>query len=223
MQKLLIPFKSQMMLCGYKNTMYKNYWGYPHYGVDISTIQGGAGSDNTVYGSGNGIVVASGQDNRLGYGVAIFYKDCLNHKTGEVYDLIARYIHMKTVYVKTGDVVTSSTKIGVEGKEGTGDYHLHIEFDRDIKYPTYSPQVSMQSTFWKKGTDTTVNPSFIFHASADRKNVDPTYNPEWLNMEDFKIPFLAVDVNYKMLYDEQLEIGKKQVDKLQRIKLILEE
>lgn len=27
-QKLKMPFKSQMMLCGYKNAEYKKYWGY---------------------------------------------------------------------------------------------------------------------------------------------------------------------------------------------------
>ena len=40
MHKLIMPFKRQMMLCGYKNAEYQKYWGYPHYGVDISTIQG---------------------------------------------------------------------------------------------------------------------------------------------------------------------------------------
>lgn len=224
MQKLIMPFRSQMMLCGYKNPRYHNHWGYPHYGVDISTIQGNAGTDHAVYSSGEGIVVGAGQDNRLGYGVAILYRDCFNHKTGQSYDLIARYLHMKTVFVKVGDLVTQNTKIGLEGKEGTGDFHLHIEFDRDTKYPLYTPQVSSLSSFWRKGIDSTVNPSHVFHQADGRSIVEPTYNPEWLNRpDDFAIPIILSATNYEALYKDQLDINRKLVDKLNRISDITKE
>lgn len=210
MQRLILPFKKQMMLCGYRNKEYLKYWKYEHLGVDISTIQGGAGSDHVIYGSGEGEVVAVGKDNSLGWGVAILYKDVYNHKTGEVYDVIARYMHMKEVYVTQGQKVTINTPIAPEGKEGTGDYHLHIEFDTDTNWPTYSPQVSAGHTFWRKGTDSSINPSFLFHVSDDRQIVPPTYNPAWLNSEDFNFPLAEVTVvtndynELKNKYDELL-------------------
>ena len=203
MQKLLMPFKKQMMLCGYKNPEYKKYWGYSHYGVDISTIQGGAGDDHTIYASGNGIVAAVGRDNSLGWGIAVVYTDCINHKTGEIYDLTARYMHMSECYVAAGQKVYAATPLALEGKEGTGDYHLHIEFDTDVKAPLFSPQVSKGHSFWKKGTDTTVDPSFILHTSKDRTTVKPTYNPAWLNRDDFDIPLTNEDItecDYKAMY-----------------------
>ena len=43
-------------------------------------------------------------------------------------------------------------------------------------------------TFWEKGRDTTVNPSLWLYKSDDRALVSPTYNPAWLNTEDFCIP-----------------------------------
>ena len=184
-----MPFLRQMMLCGYKNAEYKKYWGYAHYGIDLSTIQGGAGSDPTVYASGNGTVLAAGRDAKLGYGVCVLYPDCYNHKTGKTQSLTARYMHLRSVSCKAGDRVTAGTRLGVEGKEGTGDYHLHLEFDTDItpKYAAFSPQVA-GSTFWKKGTDSTVNPSFVLHVGEGQAVAKPTYNPAWLNQEDQAIP-----------------------------------
>ena len=126
MQKLLMPFKSQMMLCGYKNAEYKKYWGYHHYGADISAVQGGAGNVRVIYASGDGIVADVGRDNSLGWGIAVIYPDCLNHKTGECCDLTARYMHMSECCVTKGQRVSADTPLAVEGKEGTGDYHLHL-------------------------------------------------------------------------------------------------
>ena len=199
MQKLIMPFKKQMMLCGYKNAEYKKYWGYPHYGVDISTIQGQGGDDPTVYASGYGVVLLAGWDAKLGGAVCVLYADAYNHNTGKNADVVARYMHLASVNVKTGDAVKEGSVIGLEGKEGTGDYHLHLEFDTDIKYPQYSPQVA-GSTFWKKGTDSSVNPSYLLHVGAVQEIVPPTYNQAWLNEEDVNIPHLPEQPDYKALY-----------------------
>lgn len=193
MQKLRIPFRKAMMLCGYKNQKYRDYWGYAHYGIDISTIQGGAGDDDTVYASGTGKVVAAGKDSKLGGAICVQYDDVYNHKTGETVSVVARYMHLKSVSVKTGDTVTLDTPLGVEGKEGTGDYHLHLEFDTDLNYPQWTPQVSSGLSFWVRGVDSTVNPSYLLHQDADHELVEPTYNPEWLNSEDFSIPVVEPD------------------------------
>ena len=42
--------------------------------------------------------------------------------------------------------------------------------------------------FWRKGTDTTLNPSFWLWKTDSRDIVEPAYNTEWLNIEDFAIP-----------------------------------
>ena len=60
MQKLRMPFKKSTMVCGYKTQRYLKAWGYPHYGVDISTYQGTEADDHTVYASGTCKVVAAG-------------------------------------------------------------------------------------------------------------------------------------------------------------------
>jgi len=184
-QKLLMPFKAQMMLCGYKNEEYQKYWGYPHYGVDISAHE--INSDHNVLASGDGIVVAAARDNSLGCGIAILYKDCIS-RNGEKADLIARYMHLSAMKVSKHDVVKAGDILGLEGKEGTQDYHLHLEFDTDLIYPTYSPQVSNNHTFWMKGIDTTVNPSMWLFVGDNQEIAKPTYNPAWLNPEDFNIP-----------------------------------
>ena len=212
MQRLIMPFKRQMMLCGYKNAEYKKHWGYPHYGVDISTIQGSAGDDPTIYASGNGVVHRAGKDSKLGYALCIVYSDVLNHRTGEIRPVVARYMHLSKLMVKAGDAVKTGAPLGIEGKEGTGDYHLHIEFDTDIQYPQHSPQVA-GSSFWKKGTDSTVNPSHLFHIGEGQSLVPPTYNPAWLNDEDFRIPTVPVELDYKKLYEAE----KKKLEKIAEI------
>ena len=188
-QKLILPFTRSMMLCGYKNPRYQKHWGYPHYGIDISTIQGGAGTNPKIYASGEGVVVAAGRDEKLGGAVAVLYSDVIM-PDGTTADLIGRYMHLRSVAVKLGERVKTGSLLGVEGKEGTGDYHLHLEFDTDTKYPVYSPQVA-GSNFWKKGTDSTVNPSLLLHIGAGQSLAAPTYNPEWLNKEDLNIPALS--------------------------------
>lgn len=195
MQELVMPFTRCMMLCGYKNPEYTKYWGYPHYGVDISTIQGGASDDHTIRASGDGTVVIVGKDSRLGYGAVVLYKDAVNHATGETVSVVGRYMHMQKLYVRNGDTIKAGDPIGEEGKEGTGDYHLHLEFDTDVSpaYATWSPQVAGTGGFWRKGVDSTVNPSFLLHVGPGQSLADPTYNPAWLNPEDFEIPETSED------------------------------
>jgi len=204
-QKLIMPFKRQMMLCGYKVEPYRKHHGFLHYGVDVSSIQGGAGTDAHIYASGHGTVLAAGRDSRLGGAVAVLYPDALNHATGDVRGLVARYMHLTSVSVKAGDAVAPGDELGVEGKEGTSDYHLHLEFDTDTNpaFATWSPQVK-SGNFWKKGTDTTVNPSHVLHVGPEQVIVEPNYNPAWLNPEDFTIPaWTQSDMDYATLYESE--------------------
>lgn len=225
MQKLLMPFQSQMMLCGYKNPNYRKHWGYDHYGVDISTIQGGAGSNHNIYASGAGQVVACGFDNSGGNVIVVIYPDAYNHYTKKSCDLVARYMHLASITAKKGQAVRVGDVLGVEGKTQTGDYHLHIEFDTDIKWSCYSPQVSSkddtqsaaQGNILMKGTDSVVNPSHIFHLGDNQKIVPPTYNPTWLNPEDKIIPALPTEDNevlYKRISDLESELADERAMRL---------
>lgn len=202
MQKLILPFKKNMFICGYKNKMYKKQWGYSHFGVDITATQGIEFHefDRTIYGSGRGYVVDCGYDNSGGNIVIVRYKDVFNHKTGEISDLVARYMHLAKIYVSPSDTVTPDTRLGEEGTTPNTTIHLHIEFDTDLKFPYHSPQVSSkddhktrpQGNVLKHGIDTTVNPSYIFHAVEDRAIIAPVFNPSYLNKEDFDIPFVEL-------------------------------
>ena len=158
-QRLLLPFRRSMIVCGYKTDRYKKAWGYHHYGIDISTHQGVVQQDHSIRASGEGTVVAVGNDGSLGMGVAIVYRDCIG-RDGSVKTLVARYVHMRTVYVSSGQTVKTGDIIAEEGKEGTDAYHLHLELDTDTKWPVSTPQVSVANhSFWRKGTDSTLNPS----------------------------------------------------------------
>lgn len=209
-QRLLLPFRRGMLLCGYKNPQYERHWGYPHYGIDISSRQGNAGDDDSIYAGGSGQVLAAGHDNTLGYGAAVLYRGCIAHSGGK-YDLVARYMHMRTLCVAAGDAVDTSTVIGLEGKEGTADYHLHLELDTDTapEYAVWSPQVSRGHTFWKKGRDTTLNASCLLWQSKERLSVPPTYNPEWLNAEDLSIPQCPGDDALTDIRDSLLSLARQ--------------
>ncbi len=201
MQKLVLPFQKSQNLCGFKNANYLAYWKYSHYGLDISTIQGNAGTDHNIYGSGDGVVKAVGYDNSVGNTVIVVYEDVYMHGLDKVADLTARYAHMASTNVKVGDTVTVNTVLGVEGKTPLSagwDEHLHIEFDTDTTYYQYSPQVGSsddqktadEGNIWIKGTDSCIDPSLVWYQTLDRYLVPPTYNPSWLNTTDKTVPTL---------------------------------
>lgn len=188
MQKLRVPFKSSTMVCGYKTPNYIQKWGFHHYGIDISTYQGDHEDDHTVYASGDGVVVASGWDTKLGGALCIRYDDCYNHQNGKVYDVVVRYMHMNEVLVKTGQKVRLDTPIGVEGRHGTKNYHLHMEFDVDLNYPKWSPNVDKGLSFWVHGEDTTLNPSHFLYQDKNHVLLPDNWVDGWLNAIDRKIP-----------------------------------
>ena len=202
-QKLLLPFKRQQIICGYKTKAYLDAWLFNHFGIDISSHQGYSSAteqtnDHTIYASGEGLVVLCEKDipsagqKSLGMALAIQYNGCVS-RGGDTKDLVVRYIHCKDVLVKLGDRVTKNTPIAIEGAEGTMSYHLHFEVDTDINYPKYSPQVANGHSGWVHGIDTTLNPSLWLFQSADRIQDPYSFtNRAWINEStDVNLPMIA--------------------------------
>ena len=193
-QRLLFPFHKGMIICGYKTNQYKKSWGYPHYGIDISTHQGVTQQDHFIRASGEGIVAAVGNDDSLGGGIAIVYENCVG-RDRTLKTLVGRYMHMpySSILVKTGQAVHAGDILAEEGKEGTNDFHLHLEFDTDTNWPVYTPQVSQYGhKFWKKGTDSTVNPSLWLWQGDNALTVPYSFsNRAWINENiDTNLPFV---------------------------------
>lgn len=244
MQKLIFPFRRGMIIAGYKTAIYKKSWGYDHYGIDISSRQGYdatgvAKNDHVIYASGEGEVVWCQYDTAvkntaktLGYAIAILYKDCVAHD-GTVKDLVLRYMHSDTTFVKKGDKVHLGDPITVENKVGTTDYHLHLEMDEDTAWPQYTPQVSAGHSGWPKGVDSTVNPSEWLW--QDPEHVQDPYsftNTQWINDSDRQLPLATASDSWekdqliaemqKRIRElekevEELQIYKRQIQEIQQL------
>lgn len=207
-QKLIFPFKRARIVAGFGTKKYKEYWGYNHWGIDISSRQGYTDKeisvmDHGIYASGTGKVVYCQYDvpkaggKSLGYALCIVYKDCISH-AGEKKDLVARYMHCGTVYVKEGDTVSAGNKIAEEGMVGAQSYHLHLELDTDTANPRYSPQVSRYHTAWICQDDPnyfymTLNPSLWLWQNENYVQ-DPyrfdIWTAAWINEEDKELPMI---------------------------------
>lgn len=161
MQRLRYPYQSWRMIVPYRSPAYLEHWGYSHYGVDITCTD----ATPLVRASGKGRVIAAGDDGSLGWGVAILYRACEVRGEPEPVDLVARYMHLESVIVESGDVLHAGDAFAREGSRGTQQRHLHVELDRDTRelYACWTPQMSRQGhDFWVKGIDTTLDPERAF-------------------------------------------------------------
>lgn len=196
MQKLILPIDEFKPTAGYKNAKYRKYWGYTHYGVDCVS----ATRNRALYALGNGVVKAAGLDglngkttgkgSGCGYCLVIIYKDCYNHKTGKVMDLVCTYMHMSAPpKVKAGDKVTPKTCLGFYGNTGaaTSGPHLHIQFDTDTHYPLYCTGISSKGhALLRRGNiDSTVNPCEVLHIGAGQ-TVHAVFS-QWYDQYAFKL------------------------------------
>lgn len=156
MQRLLFPYIMYRYLVGFKRPWYREHWGYDHYGADFACCDPAP----LVRASGDGLVLAADDDDALGFGVAILYKDCYG-RDGTVRDLVARYMHLDAIICREGDRVIAGDAFAREGAQGTKTRHLHMELDTDTRpeYAAWTPQVSTTGhTLWRKGIDTCVDP-----------------------------------------------------------------
>lgn len=196
MQNLILPIKDFKPTAGYKNGKYRKYWGHTHFGADC----GSPSKNRALYGLGNGTVVAAGLDglngkttgkgSGCGYCLVIIYKDCYNHKTGEVMDLVCTYMHMAELpKVKASDKVTTKTLLGYYGNTGkdTSGPHLHIQFDTDTHYPLYCTGISSKGhALLRRGSiNSTVNPCEVLHIGAGQ-TVNAVFS-QWYDQYAFKL------------------------------------
>ena len=187
-QYLTLPFNMTNIEAGFKNPTYLKNWKYNHLGIDCVSTKRNY-TDN-ILASGIGKVLTIGRDNRVGNVIAIQYYNVYNHKTGQVCDVTARYMHLKSISVKVNQEVNSNTVLGVMGGTGITDtsyaIHLHLEFDTDINHPNYSGQVS-GGTIFKSGTSNTmINPVYLLHVGKNQK-VGKLINA-WVISEDTCLP-----------------------------------
>ncbi len=186
-QSLIMPFKKTFLESGALNENYKKYWGYNHYGWDISGSV--RYTEEDVYGSGIGKVYACGKDSRLGYVAVIIYDNVYNFKTKKVQDLVVRYYHMSKLYIKKGQEVSVATKIGrMSGygiKPDSYGVHLHIDIDTDTKNPCYAGGVSGGTIIKHGSTNTMINPNEIMSLGVNQ--TFSKYANSWFLLADLSI------------------------------------
>ena len=163
-QKLILPCRrDNAVTAGWKNPLYKQYWKWTHYGMDIQTSDPG----REVLALGDGRVAAAGVDSLFGGTVAVVYPNVLLERERRVADVTCRCCHLSKVLAKPGQIVRAGDVIGVQGN--TGAYqakmgvHLHIEFDRDTAHPCHVPGIAKDGNIIKRGTDSTLDPADVFH------------------------------------------------------------
>lgn len=228
-QRLIYPFIRGMTICGYKTAQYakpksQGGHGYPHYGVDISSIQGIRQPDNFVRASGDGTVVWCVKDDppnkavaaSLGWALAIRYDDCISHG-GTVKSLVVRYMHSAKCYVVAGQKVKAGDVLLLEGKVGTNSEHVHMEMDTDTRqqYANWTPQVSAGHSGWVKGEDSTVNPSYWLWQDSRHQQIKygmAFSDRSWINGEDDNLPFVPAEIEDAATLKKERDLYKKQLD-----------
>lgn len=215
-QRLTLPLTKTFVTASYKVPEYKRYFGWDHYGYDLTS------TSREVLACGDGTVVAAGQDgvtqtganSRLGNVLVIVYKDVLCND-GVVRNLSCRMYHLASISVKVGEEVKRGDVVAIYGNTGanTTGAHLHIEFDSDTNFPTLAYGVSVggnvinrRDDYQKAGglADSTVDPDKIWF-SGEGQSIQAA-SVSWSDIDDVTIPSIPQDTpDYKFLYEETLK------------------
>ena len=170
-QLLIFPIDSGFISTGYRNPVYFEIMGFPHFGLDVTPV-GGARAD--VLASGEGVVLGTEfRTGSLGYIAVIRYDDVFIPETGEVICLIARYYHMASLVVGEGEVLYQGQVIG--SIDGRHEYytHIHIELDANIGQPFHTPQVAEASSdmLYRQGAtgEQMINPLYVLAVGAGQQ------------------------------------------------------
>lgn len=192
-QKLILPFDDCQINAGYKSARYKKDWGFTHYGIDLVEKK----QQRTLYASGNGMVVACGKDgatdkDRLGNCVVVVYND-VQLADGRKLNLSCRMFHLARIDCKVGQTVRAGTVLGEYGSTGaySSGPHLHIEFDSDVRYPTYAVGIGQDGNVIKRGTiDSTLDPCKVLWLGAGQSLTAPAawVAEGWVAAESLQLP-----------------------------------
>ncbi|MBQ4100593.1 MAG: hypothetical protein IJC83_03505, partial [Oscillospiraceae bacterium] len=74
-----------------------------------------------------------------------------------------------------------------------------------------------QGNILKKGVDTSINPIYLLHLGEGHTLTPATYNPDWLNADDYDIPNLEPKTDYKALYEAQVKKYENLVEGIQKL------
>lgn len=176
MQKLIMPIHVPHVTAGFKNTNYRNKFGFEHYGVDM--IDMANPRTRQVYGMGYGLVLDRGCDSVFGNYLTIFYPRCYSSHYRSKFDLVVNMFHFSsTRNLKT---VSYNALLGVYGNTGSGSKgaHLHIEIRRIEPSSLYlTNRVSAFSTpSFSKSTLFFENPMHFLHLDEEQRlGYDPKY------------------------------------------------
>ena len=188
-QYLALPINHCTITAMYQedsNPAYQHEWSNRgHFGLDM------IGYPNTFYASGNGTVVGVGGAIRtgVGYWVAIRYDNVYswnmnNNKLDIIPSIIVRYFHLASnSSLKVGQNVNLNTAIGTYGHTGqwydSMGAHLHVEVDKDVDNPLYTPTLAGSAGGLHAGSDTTFDPcSVFFIKDSDPENQTLTYSQD---------------------------------------------
>lgn len=200
-QVLIYPVNKALYTCGYKVAAYGVFNIGAHYGhdiVDANASYTGEIIANNIFASGSGLIYRSGEDENVGFFACIVYPNVLVYENGSRVkkDLTVRYWHMEAmaipevtdynspVSISRGDV------IGTMGKRGVANgVHLHVECDTDTtpKYTFWTPTHFKKPIILQNGTDTTINPGFVFQIGANQEvRIKKSEVGTWLYDDDYK-------------------------------------
>lgn len=182
-QRLIQPINKMLVGSGFKSPKYKARGvvktskgeHMEHFGADYWQAPD---ASKVLYGMGIGVVLRSGWDTTFGGTVVVRYNGCVNHRTGEVADVIVRCYHMQQIHVKAGTRVTKNTRLGVIGSTGRFCYgvHTHLEIDTDVEHPFAVPGINPTNLLgWKTVKSETIqDPAAWIHTKTslpDRQTV----------------------------------------------------
>jgi len=213
-QELILPLNNCQVLCGYKNAAYKQAWGFAHYGMDLYD------PSLVLWAMGDGEVIAAGNDSIFGNCVVVLYKDVYIHATGQTRNLVARCYHLADApLVKAGDKISTKTRLGTIGTTGkySSGVHLHVEFDTDTQNPMMVPGLSGNTSMFKRGIDTTINPAHVLYVkptAPDNQSITPNQSylqRGFLSKEDYTLPMLeqAPQPDFEAKYNQVLALYEK--------------
>ena len=135
-QLLFYPMKQCTISAGFKAKEYLKYYGYNHYGVDFDSL---GDTDFDVLAGATGEVLGVEMNNGSAGGIVVVkYINIFVPSKKKTMDLIARYAHMISLYVKKGDRVVAYQPIGKVSGHHKWYNHIHMEIDTDTKYPFYT-------------------------------------------------------------------------------------